>query len=130
MSPEHLYNSVMTELSPDQIPDGWSALAEAYDDGVAGFTAKFARDGADLAGITDGTRVLDVAAGTGAFAFEAARRGARVLATDFAPGMVAYLASLVKQRGLDNVTVREMDGQNLDVEAESFADSTGVFNGV
>lgn len=110
----------MTDLSPDQVPEGWTNLAAMYDEEFAPFTRKYAIDAADLTGVHRGSRVLDVAAGTGAFSFEAARRGATVLATDFAPGMIEQLKRLAKANGYGNVTARLMDGQNLDVEDESF----------
>jgi SAM-dependent methyltransferase len=43
---------------------------------------------ADACGISAGTNVLDVAAGNGNFAIAAARRGAKVTATDLTPHMV------------------------------------------
>lgn len=43
---------------------------------------------AEACGIAPGTKVLDVAAGTGNFALAAAERGARVTACDFTPQMI------------------------------------------
>lgn len=110
----------MKNLKPDQLPEGWSDLANAYDQEFAPFTGKYARDAADLTGIAEGTRVLDVAAGTGAFTLEAARRGARVTATDFAPGMIDHLRARAQELGLENVEAEVMDGQNLELDDSSF----------
>jgi demethylmenaquinone methyltransferase/2-methoxy-6-polyprenyl-1,4-benzoquinol methylase len=46
----------------------------------------------ELAGIEPGMIVLDVGAGTGDLSFAAASRGARVIALDLSPGMLAVLA--------------------------------------
>ena len=56
----------------------------------------------DLAGVRDGSRVLDVAAGAGGEAQAAARRGATVLATDISDAILGYI-------GGPNITTRTMD---------------------
>jgi magnesium-protoporphyrin O-methyltransferase len=65
-------------------------------------TRPFAHNTLDLLGVGDvsGLRLLDVAAGTGVLSVEAARRGARVLATDFAPGMVEIIRRRFESEGL------------------------------
>jgi SAM-dependent methyltransferase len=77
----------------------------------------------DLAGVSEGCRVLDVAAGAGGQTLTAARRvGARgqVLATDISPTILSYAKSEAERAGLDNVAVRQMDGEALDVESGGF----------
>jgi SAM-dependent methyltransferase len=73
----------------------------------------------DLAGVGKGSNVLDVAAGAGGQNLAAARRvgptGA-VLATDISPAILRFAESEAFRAGLSNVAVREMDGENLDVE--------------
>jgi SAM-dependent methyltransferase len=77
----------------------------------------------DMAGIERGSRVLDIAAGAGGQTLRAAERvgptGA-VLATDISPGILAYAERAARAAGLANVATREMDGEELDVEAGSF----------
>lgn len=77
----------------------------------------------DLAGVGPGSRVLDVAAGTGEQTLLAARRvgptGA-VLATDIAASMLAAAAEAAREAGLSNVETRVMDARSLDLEPESF----------
>ena len=77
----------------------------------------------DLARVTEGNRVLDVAAGAGdqtlAIAERVGPRG-RVLATDLSPAILAFAASVARTKGLDNVLTRVMDGENLDLEDKSF----------
>ncbi len=77
----------------------------------------------DDAGITEGSRVLDVAAGAGGQSLEAARRvgpTGRVLATDISPTILAYAAKSAAEAGYPTVEVRAIDGENLDVEEASF----------
>ena len=74
----------------------WTAVAAGYDDAIAPIMRPFAVTMLDLLGLTGGAnrpKLLDVAAGTGVVALEAAGRGAHVLATDFAPGMVEVIRS-------------------------------------
>jgi ubiquinone/menaquinone biosynthesis C-methylase UbiE len=110
----------MTDYTLEQFPGSWDEAAGFYDQHVASFTAKFARDAMDLVGVDAGMRVIDVAAGSGALAIAAAQRGAAVLATDFSPGMAELLRSKGTALGLDELSVEVMDGQALDVPDGSF----------
>jgi SAM-dependent methyltransferase len=112
----------------EQQPHAWGAVATDYHAFAGNVTRPFAEDAAQLVQIRNGTRVIDVAAGTGNFTFAAASHGANVLATDFAPGMVHYLRDEAERRRLsDRVRAVVMDGQQLDVEDESFDVSASIF---
>src|SRR5262245_49282100 len=77
----------------------------------------------DLAGISSGHRVLDVAAGTGEQTLMMARRVGPhgfVLASDIAERMLAYLDEAVRKEGLTNVQTCLMDARLLELESESF----------
>ncbi len=77
----------------------------------------------DMAKIGAGHRVLDVAAGAGEQTLAIARRvGAkgRVLATDISPRILEFAAAEAKRASLDNVDVRTVDGENLDVDEGAF----------
>ena len=58
-------------------------------------------------GLGPDSTLVDLGAGTGAFAIAAARRCARVIAVDVSPAMVAVLRRRVDDLGVDNVTVVE-----------------------
>lgn len=71
----------------------------------------------DMAGIGDGSRVLDVAAGAGGQTIAAARRagaGGTVVATDISPTILTYAAKAAAEEGLTNVETLEADGEALD----------------
>ena len=77
----------------------------------------------DMAGITNGHHVLDVAAGAGEQTLRVARRvgpSGYVLATDIAPNILACAADAARQAGLNNVETQVMDGENLDIQACAF----------
>jgi len=77
----------------------------------------------DLAGIRAGQHVLDVAAGAGSQTIPLARRvgpAGRVLATDIAPRILEIAATEARELGLRQVETRVLDGEDLDLPAESF----------
>jgi SAM-dependent methyltransferase len=115
-----------TDLSPDQLPSGWTDGAADYDTWFAPITRRFAADAVRLLGLDESSRFLDVAAGTGALALAAAATGASVLAIDFAPGMVAMLAERLAAAAVDG-SVARMDGQSLDLPDASFDAAASLF---
>ena len=104
-------------------PDHWDVAATHYEKTAHPFTARFAEDALVRVPLTSASRVLDVAAGTGALALAAARTGAQILATDFSSGMVARIAA----QGLPNVEARVMDGQALDLPDACFDAVFSIF---
>ena len=80
----------------------------------------------DMAGVAEGSRVLDVAAGTGLQTMAAARRvgpGGHVLATDLSAAILRYAAQQAREAGLANVETRELDGEHLDELAAGALDA-------
>ena len=80
----------------------------------------------DAAGVTNGSRVLDVAAGAGGQTIAAARRAGQdgaVVATDISPTILTYAAKLAADAGLANVETREADGEALDTFAQGSFDA-------
>ena len=104
--------------SPLARPETWDAVATGYVGDLVPLFEAYARDALRLAGLPDGARVLDVAAGPGTLALLAAERGAAVAALDFSARMVEALETRAADRGLDVEAVRG-DGQAL-----PFADGT------
>jgi ubiquinone/menaquinone biosynthesis C-methylase UbiE len=77
----------------------------------------------DLAGVQAGSRVLDVAAGTGESTLMAAARvgsKGRVVAADASASMLNVAAEAARQAGLTNVETRVMNAENLELDKDSF----------
>lgn len=106
--------------------DQWDGAAQAWDEW--GPTLEEWLDEAtgamlDLAGVGQGSRVLDVAAGAGGQSVVAARRvgpQGRVLATDISAGILARAQRRFELAGLANAATRVMDGEGIEVEDEHF----------
>lgn len=80
----------------------------------------------DAAGVTAGSRVLDVAAGAGGQTLVAARRvgtGGQVVATDISPTILTYAAKEAVEASLSHVSTLEADGEVLDELAPSAFDA-------
>jgi SAM-dependent methyltransferase len=75
--------------------------------------------GLRLAGLQAGDMFLDIAAGTGGLSLPAARFGATVLATDWAPKMIEHFNARVHAEGLDAVG-RVMDCHALDIADDTY----------
>lgn len=99
---------------------GWNDWAPLLEEWLGAATDRML----DLAGIGEGDRVLDVAAGAGGQSIAAARRvgpAGSVLATDLSPTILDFAARAASEAGLNNVSVRELDGERLRaLPAESF----------
>lgn len=77
----------------------------------------------DMAQVKEGYRILDIAAGAGEQSITAAERvgsSGYVLATDLAPKILEFALELAKEKGLNNIEIQEMDGENLTVPNDSF----------
>lgn len=98
--------------------------AATYDQVGPEIFAHFGRRLVDLAQISPGATVLDVAMGRGAVLFPAAvAAGARgyVTGIDISAAMVRETAAEIDRRGLAaNATVVQMDGESLEFADESF----------
>jgi SAM-dependent methyltransferase len=102
--------------------DDFAAVYEATAHRITGPVSNTALD---IVGVGPGTRIVDIAAGAGALSGPAAERGAAVLATDIAPGMVRRLAE--RLRPFHRCEVREMDGEALAVPDASFDAVFSIF---
>lgn len=100
--------------------EAWDTIATGYAEHVAPGEQSLSAAALRLVGLAAGERFLDVAAGPGGLGLAAARLGATVLATDWAPQMVAQFASRARAEGWTNVSARVMDAHALDLEDGSF----------
>lgn len=78
----------------------------------------------DKAGVRQGSRVLDVAAGAGEQTMSIAKRvgsGGAVLATDISARILGFVEQSAEEQGHRHVRIRELDGEGLDaLEADAF----------
>jgi len=99
--------------------DWWSTLRAARQQVYGAATEMML----DLAGVQTGSRVLDVAAGTGEATLMAARRVGpmgHVLATDVSASMLSVAAESARKEGLTNIETRVMNAEDLALAADSF----------
>jgi SAM-dependent methyltransferase len=104
-------DALKTKLRATWIAGDFGEIAKSYAPGAVAFI-----DGLDLA---PGTRVLDVACGTGNLALPAARRGATVTGVDIAPNLVEQARENAKREGLE-IKFDEGDAENLPYQDDSF----------
>jgi len=119
----------MTTLQLEAAREAWDNIAAGYDQFVAPTEVWLANEALTRAGLQSGERFLDVAAGPGGLSLPAARLGARVVATDWSPAMIARLDARAREEGLADVACRVMDCHALELDDHSF-DLTGSQFGV
>ncbi len=100
----------------------WAGRAGAYEQGFARLTAGTVGPLLKAAGVTGGTRLLDVGCGPGVVAREAVRRGAVASAVDAEPGMADRAA-----RNVPEADVRVAVLPDLPYEGAAFDAVTGNF---
>lgn len=120
----------MAAKHPDQsqITSMWASpeAAKAWQQGAAARATLFGQATdkmLDLATIGPGSRVLDIATGTGDQAIMAATRvgpTGTVLATDIAESMVAVATEAARDAGLSNITTAVLDAQQIDLAPDTF----------
>lgn len=104
-------------------------FARVYEHAAHRLTSSLSTTALDMVGsIVPGARVLDIAAGAGALSVPAAQRGAAVLATDVAPGMVKRLSELL--RPFPACSAQIMDGESLDCSDASFDAAFSIFGAI
>jgi ubiquinone/menaquinone biosynthesis C-methylase UbiE len=116
-------DSVVATESSVYVMDVFSRAAGTYDSvGPRHFTY-FARELVEFAGVEPGSRVLDVATGTGAVLLAAAERAGgsgRLVGIDLTAAMLERAASEVRRRSLSGVELQLMDAHQLDFANNSF----------
>lgn len=117
-SPETPFKAAMRDQWNTAAP-GWNAHTAQLRAWLSLPTEAMCR----MAGVTTGSRVLDVAAGAGEQTLMIARLvgpGGHVLATDLSPAIVALARQNTQAAGFDHVETRVADGEDLGVAASSF----------
>ncbi|GAB0489132.1 hypothetical protein MMPV_000348 [Pyropia vietnamensis] len=113
--------------APPPSADDWARAATAYERWAAPLTAQYVPEVlAAAAPIGPGTRVLDIATGTGGAAVAAAATGATVLATDISPQMLTAAAKALEPYK-STATATLADGTALEVPDGSYDVVLSVF---
>jgi ubiquinone/menaquinone biosynthesis C-methylase UbiE len=115
----------MTEERQVVSPTTFELMVGAYERWAEPVSAPLAEIALKRAGLRKGSCVLDVGAGTGALAVQAAALGHDELAIDIAPAMVRRVDD--RLRGYVASGARVMDGQHLDLRDNSFDTAFSVF---
>ena len=101
--------------------DQWQTAAEAWyrwSPTLNQWLGKATETMLEMAGISTGHRVLDVAAGAGEQSITTAKKvgvTGYVLATDISSNILEFAKQMAKQAGLENIETKVMDGENLTV---------------
>lgn len=77
----------------------------------------------EMADITSGQYVLDIAAGAGEQSITTAKKvgvTGYVLATDISSNILSFAKQMAQQAGINNIETKVMDGENLTLEDETF----------
>ncbi len=106
--------------------DQWQTAAEAWfrwSPTLNQWLGKSTETMLDMAGISTGHRVLDVAAGAGEQSITTAKKVGStgyVLATDISSNILEFAKQMAKNSGLENIETKVMDGENLSVPDATF----------
>lgn len=105
-----------TRLQWQDAAAAWHRWDPVFDEWLGEATALML----DLARVGSGSRVIDIAAGSGGQSIAAARRGAVVLATDISDRILAEVESAARAAGVATIATRVLDGEELDVDPGTF----------
>lgn len=119
----------MTNASPLSTLRPWDLVASEYAEVVVPMFRPFAEEAWELAQVPAGAQIVDVATGPGTLALLAAQRGAKVVAVDFAPAMIAELKKAVQAAGV-SVEAVVGDGMALPLGTERFAAAFSMFGAI
>jgi SAM-dependent methyltransferase len=98
---------------------GWNQFSEYMDEHAVAAADRIV----EMAGIKEGDRVLDVAAGYGEPSMTAARKvgpDGSVIATDISAEMLNFGRQRAARNGVENIEFMQSDANSLDFPAESF----------
>lgn len=99
--------------------DQWQAAAEAWyrwSDTLNRWLGKATDKMLEMAGVSTGQHILDIAAGAGEQSITAAKMtgsSGHVLATDISANILEFAKEMADKAGLRNIETRVMDGENL-----------------
>jgi len=120
MTFDPIHYKTTTRHQWEDYAEGWSAWGPLLETWLGAATERML----NMAEVSTGDRVLDVAAGAGGQGIAAARRvgpSGHVLATDLSPTILEYASRAATAAGVENLSTLELDGERLhELPAESF----------
>jgi ubiquinone/menaquinone biosynthesis C-methylase UbiE len=108
----------MNEAPNTRVAELFDAMAAAYETWAEPLSARLAQVALKRTSVRAGHCVLDIGAGTGALAYQAAALGAKVTAIDLSPAMAARLTQRLAP--YPECQALMMDGQSLAFEDSTF----------
>lgn len=118
----------MSQSTVTDARTAWDAIAPRFDEFITPHSMRNGEAILDRLDLGPGTRLLDVACGSGALAIPAARRGCDVTGVDIAPRMIECLQERAGAERL-GITGRAMDAHRLELPDDAFDVSVSL-NGV
>lgn len=106
--------------------DQWQSAAQAWyrwSPTLNEWLGKATETMLEMAGVSAGQRVLDVAAGAGEQTITTAKKVGEtgyVLATDISSNILEFAREMAKEAGMKNIETKVMDGENLTVPDSTF----------
>lgn len=119
----------MTEkpVDPTTLPATWNAIAVAYDEIFTEKTPELGEAALAMLDPKPDDVVLDVAAGPGPTTMRLAPLVRKIVAIDFAEGMIERLRANLAKRGITNIEPHVMDGLALALPDASFDKVMSMF---
>ncbi|MEV0249849.1 methyltransferase domain-containing protein [Nocardia sp. NPDC050712] len=113
--------------NPLAAAEPWDLVADGYAEEALAIMEPFSARALELAGLSQDSQVLDVAAGPGTLSLLAAPQSARVVALDFAAHMLEVLDRAAKAAGHSTIETRVGDGQALPFADNEFDAAFSMF---
>ncbi|MGW0250687.1 methyltransferase domain-containing protein [Nocardia goodfellowii] len=113
--------------NPLAAAEPWDLVADGYAEEALAIMEPFSARALELAGLSQDSHVLDVAAGPGTLSLLAAAQAARVTALDFAEHMLELLNRAAAAAGHTNIETHVGDGQALPFADNDFDAGFSMF---
>lgn len=117
----------MTTQNPMSRPDPWNLVAEGYVTDTKPIFGQYCQKAIELAGLSPGDRVIDVACGPGTMSLLVRDKVSDVQAIDFSQNMLDCFRREIERLGIANITTHLMDGQQLEFDDNAFDKAFSMF---
>lgn len=114
-------------INPLSLSDPWTHVAEGYQAETVPAFRQYCEKALELVGYQTGGKVIDVACGPGTMSIMLSGTAAEITAIDFSEGMLDVFRRLVQEQKLQNISIRQMDGQKLEFADAEFDFAFSMF---